>query len=135
MPLVSIWAKDNKELWTTPAKKEQYIKCHEWYASFHCSTMFSNCTAEYMDKKPAPVCREVCEEARRECVHQGINFLPFALSCNWYPSKSDGWRKCTHIPVAPAYLNQIAGASVILKGAFTTALGLSGLTTAFLILL
>jgi len=86
---LSIWAAEKEHLWPLPGQKKQYIKCHEKFASFHCSHMFANCTAEIIDKKPALPCKEICDEMIEECKWAPGHFLPYNVDCKDYPSRSE----------------------------------------------
>lgn len=109
---LSIWAREYEHKWELPAQKEQYVKCHAKFASWHCSSMFPNCTAELEDKKPALPCKELCEETKQICTWgRDWNFLPYELKCTNYPSKTDRWKKCTTVGVTVAYKERIAGTS------------------------
>lgn len=108
---LSIWAREFEYLWQAPPQKEQYVKCHRLFAAFHCSSMFPNCTAEYMDKKPALPCKEDCEETIKECTWGGnYFFLPYSLKCDQYPSKYDYYKKCSFVGVTDAYIKRVAAA-------------------------
>lgn len=85
--------------------------CHELWASWHCSSMFPNCTAEYKDKKPALPCKELCEEVIDQCTwSEDIVFLPFMPKCDDYPSKDDPYKKCSRMGVQPVYISRVAAA-------------------------
>jgi len=110
---LSIWSKEFEHKWEQPAAKAAYIKCHALFASFHCSAMFPNCTAEFLDKKPSMPCKELCEDTMKQCSWgrtEGF-FLPYKLLCKAYPSRADPWKKCTHIKVTEAYSERVAGVS------------------------
>jgi len=108
---LSIWSKEFEYMWSTPQQKEQYIRCHEYFARFHCSSMFPNCTAEVMDQKPALPCKEMCEQVMAECTWQENDFfLPYELQCSQYPSKDDHYKKCTEVNATGAYVDRIAAA-------------------------
>jgi len=113
---LSIWAREREHLWEDKAKKAAYLVCHELFASYHCSSMFPNCTAEYTDQKPAPVCRELCEKLVDYCswgtAYEGEAYLPYEPVCTQYPSRDDPYKKCTEMGVRPEYLYRIASAPV-----------------------
>lgn len=108
---LSIWAKEMESNWAAPVQKAQYIKCHEYFAAFHCSSMFPNCTAEYLDQKPALPCKEVCEKAMEECTWSDENFfLPYSLQCAQYPSESDHYKKCSAVFPTYQYIQRVSAA-------------------------
>jgi len=111
---LSIWARDGQALWAEPAQKVTYLKCHELFASYHCSSMYPNCTAEFLDQKPAPPCRELCEELIEWCSwgtpYTGQTFLPYEPVCTNYPSANDPYKQCTRMGVEPAYMYRVASA-------------------------
>lgn len=107
---LSIWSKEFEHKWADPAKKKKYIKCHAVFASFHCSSMFPNCTAERNDRKPALPCRELCEEVVKQCTWtEDWSFLPFLPKCKQYPSRNDPYKRCTEVSVTAAYAERVAG--------------------------
>jgi len=115
---LTLWSREDEQKWILPEQKDQYIKCHRLFASFHCSSMFPNCTAEYLDQKPAPPCRELCEEMNEECTWNADNFfLPYKPSCKNYPSVKDPYKRCTRLEVEPVYMARVSAAS------FTTNFG------------
>jgi len=108
---LSIWAREFEHMWAAPAQKRQYIKCHALFASFHCSSMFPNCTAEYLDVKPALPCKEDCETTMTECTWgNNFFFLPYQLQCAQYPSRWDHYKKCSRVFATQAYLDRVAAA-------------------------
>ena len=114
---LSIWAKEEEKKWEHPSQKEQYIKCHRLFASFHCSSMFPNCTAEYLDEKPAPPCKELCEEMNEECTwSDDLFFLPYKPICTNYPSQKDPYKRCTLMGVEPVYMARVAAAPMTAVG-------------------
>jgi len=118
---LSIWAKEFEYKWEQPAQKKAYAKCHALFAGFHCSAMFPNCTAEFIDRKPAVPCKELCEETMKQCTWGRVegNFLPYRLNCKMYPSKYDPYKKCTRIGVTEAYADRVAGVGHVAQLAFT----------------
>jgi len=83
---LTIWARENEYKWSTgPNAKQQYLKCHESLARYHCSAMYPNCTAEYVDHKPSLPCRDVCLRAKEDCTFGKRNFLDRVLNCEQHP--------------------------------------------------
>jgi len=122
---LSIWSKEYEHLWAQPAEKEAYIKCHSLFAGFHCSSMFPNCTAEFIDTKPALPCKELCEKTKKQCTFGKTYFLPYQLLCAKYPSKTDPYKKCTEVSVTNAYAERIAGVRSIHSPTSLVAIALS----------
>merc|ERR1711939_986571 len=108
---LSIWAGDREHMWPTKAHMKQYLVCHGLFAGFHCSSMFPNCTAEYVDQKPSLPCKELCEEVVEQCPwSEDWDFLPYKLDCATYPSKNDPYRSCTELKVMDPYMKRVASA-------------------------
>jgi len=106
---LTIWAIDNQPLWSTAAKGERYVQCHALFASWHCSNVFPNCSAELEDRKPAMPCRELCLEMNRVCRWSTKTFfLPYELDCSSYPSAFDSYRACTVVPISKDYIKRVS---------------------------
>jgi len=106
---LSIWHKETEAIRLANIKADAYVECHKQIARFHCSAMFSNCTSEIRDKKPALPCKELCEDAASACILSGFNLLPLDLQCDKYPSKNDKWKGCSLVDVTGSYMDRVAG--------------------------